>query len=139
MMIRHGGIGITSPADGQPARRDFLKTVAAGSLALAAGVPVGAFLSVEAQAQGQAQALTKINFQSSWLYSSNHTGEVCAKRMGFYEQEGLELNIVPGGPNVDGLALVAAGRHEVGQLSSTPSLMVAISQNVPIKEGVPGE
>jgi NitT/TauT family transport system substrate-binding protein len=34
---------------------------------------------------------------------------------------------------VDGLALVAAGRYEVGQLSSSPSLMIAISQNVPIK------
>jgi NitT/TauT family transport system substrate-binding protein len=137
MMIRYGGIRINSPADGQPARRDFLKTVAAGSLALAAGGPAGAFLSVDAQAQGpgqgQIQGLTKINFQSSWLYSSNQAGEVCAKRMGFYEQEGLELNIVQGGPNVDGLSLVAAGQYEVGQLASTPSLMVAISQNVPIK------
>jgi NitT/TauT family transport system substrate-binding protein len=129
MTIRYGGIRITPTADGQPARRDFLKTLAAGSLALAAGVPAGAFLSVEAQAQG----LTRINFQSGWLYSSNQTGEVCAKRMGFYEQEGLELNIVQGGPNVDGLALVAAGRYEMGQLSSSPSLMIAISQNVPIK------
>jgi NitT/TauT family transport system substrate-binding protein len=131
MTIRYGEIRITPPADGQPARRDFLKTFAAGSLALAAGVPAGAFLSVDAQAQ--TQGLTKINFQSGWLYSSNQTGEVCAKRMGFYEQEGLELNIVQGGPNVDGLALVAAGRYEVGQLSSSPSLMIAISQNVPIK------
>jgi NitT/TauT family transport system substrate-binding protein len=129
MTIRYGGIRITPPTDGQPARRDFLKTFAAGSLALAAGVPAGAFLSVGAQAQG----LTKINFQSGWLYSSNQAGEVCAKRMGFYEQEGLELNIVQGGPNVDGLALVAAGRYEMGQLSSSPSLMIAISQNVPIK------
>jgi NitT/TauT family transport system substrate-binding protein len=112
-------------------RRDFLKTITAASLALAAGVPAGAFLSVDAQAQ--TQGLTKINFQSSWLYSSNQIGEVCAKRMGFYEEEGVELNIVQGGPNVDGLALVAAGRQELGQLSSTPSLMVAISQNVPIK------
>ena len=133
MMIRYGGIRITSPADGSPPGAIFLKRVAAGTLALAAGGPAGAFLSVDAQAQGPAQGLTKINFQSSWLYSSNQTGEVCAKRMGFYEQEGLELNIVQGGPNVDGLSLVAAGRYEVGQLSSTPSLMVAISQNVPIK------
>jgi NitT/TauT family transport system substrate-binding protein len=114
-----------------PTRRDFLKTFAAGSLALATGGPAGAFLSVDAHAQ--AQGLTRINFQSSWLYSSNQTGEVCAKRMGFYEQEGLELNIAQGGPNVDGLSLVAAGRYELGQFSSTPSLMVAISQNVPIK------
>ena len=125
------GMKPPAPSVTSPARRDFLKTLTAGSLALAAGGPAGVFLSVDAHAQ--AQGLTRINFQGSWLYSSNHTGEVCAKRMGFYEQEGLELNIAQGGPNVDGLSLVAAGRYEFGQLSSSPSLMVAISQNVPIK------
>ncbi len=53
--------------------------------------------------------------------------------MGFYEQEGVELNFVKAVPNIDGLSLVADGRYEVGQLSSSPSLMVAVSQNVPIK------
>ena len=117
MTIRYGGIRITPPADGHPARRDFLKAFAAGSLALAAGssgrrVPLGGLPC--------RQGLTRINFQIGWLYSNNQAGEVCAKRMGFYEQEGLELNIVQGGPNMDGLSLVAAGRYEVGQLSSVP-------------------
>jgi NitT/TauT family transport system substrate-binding protein len=112
-----------------PARRGFLKAFAAGSLALTTGSSTGAFLSVGAHAEG----LTKINFQMGWLNSNNQIGEVCAKRMGFYEQEGVELNMVQGGPNIDGLSLVAAGRYEVGQLSSSPSLMVAVSQNVPIR------
>ena len=135
MMIRYGGIRITPPADGQPARRDFSQNVRRRFVWHWPPDAVRPARSSRSSpgSGGQAQGLTKINFQSSWLYSSNQTGEVCAKRMGFYEQEGLELNIVQGGPNVDGLALVAAGRYEVGQLSSTPSLMVAISQNVPIK------
>jgi NitT/TauT family transport system substrate-binding protein len=117
-----------------PSRRRLIKAFAAGPLALKAAAPIGAFLSIGTHADGlAAQGLTKVNFQIGWLHSSNQIGEVCAKRMGFYEQEGVELNIVQGGPNIDGLALVATGRYEVGQLSSSPSLMVAVSQNVPIK------
>lgn len=111
-----------------PARREFIGACAAGSLALAAA-PAAVFLS----AGGHAESPARINFQIGWLNSNNQTGEVCAKRMGFYEQEGVELNIVQGGPNIDGLFRVTAGRAEVGQLSSTPSLMVAVSQNVPLK------
>ena len=38
-----------------------------------------------------------------------------------------------GGPNIDGVAVVAAGRFEAGQVSSSPSLMLAVSQDIPIK------
>lgn len=110
------------------ARREFIRACAAGSFALASA-PAAAFLAVDSHAESPA----RINFQIGWLNSSNQTGEVCAKRMGFYEQEGVELNIVQGGPSIDGLSLVTGGRAEVGQLSSTPSLMVAVSQNVPLK------
>ena len=41
--------------------------------------------------------------------------------------------IQPGGPNNDGVAIVASGRYEVGQVSSSPSLMLAASQDLPIK------
>jgi NitT/TauT family transport system substrate-binding protein len=112
-----------------PARRDFLKACAAGSIAMAAAAPGAALLSIDAHADGPA----RINFQIGWLKSNNQAGEICAKRMGFYEQEGVELNFAEGGPHIDGLSLVADGRYEVGQLSSSPSLMVAVSQNVPVK------
>ena len=41
--------------------------------------------------------------------------------------------IQPGGPSIDGVAVVASGRFEVGQVSSSPSLMLAVSQGLPIK------
>ena len=61
--------------------------------------------------------------QLGWLLSGNQIGEVCAKALGYYEQEGLELRFQAGGPNIDGVAVVAAVRSEVGQVSSSPSLM----------------
>lgn len=107
-----------------PARRRLLKT----SLA-AGGLAAGGFLSIDALAQGK----TRINMQIGWIPSGNQVGEIVAKRLGFYEQEGIEFALQPGGPNIDGVAIVASGRYEVGQVSSSPSVMLAVSQGLPIK------
>ena len=103
-------------------RRTLLKTAAAATAAS------GGLVSVGASAQGK----PVVNMQLGWLFSGNQIGEVCAKAMGFYEQEGIEVKFQPGGPNIDGVAVVAAGRFEVGQVSSSPSLMLAASQDLPV-------
>ncbi len=108
-----------------PGRRRFLQYGAAlGGAAL-----TSSFVSVEALAAGKA----KVSMQLGWLASNGIMGEVVAKRMGYYEEEGIELEITPGGPGVDGVASVAAGRAEAGQLSSSPSLMLARSAGIPVK------
>jgi NitT/TauT family transport system substrate-binding protein len=101
-------------------RRTLLK--GCGSAAAAS------FLSVDAHSQ----AKPVINMQLGWLLSGNQIGEVCAKQLGYYDQEGIELRFQAGGPNIDGVAVVAAGRFEVGQVSSSPSLMLAASQDIPV-------
>ena len=42
--------------------------------------------------------------QLGWLPGGNQIGEVVAKRLGYYEQEGIDFAIQPGGPNIDGVA-----------------------------------
>jgi NitT/TauT family transport system substrate-binding protein len=76
---------------------------------------------------------TNVNLQLGWLVGGNQVGEVVARRMGYYDQEGLNVTIQPGGPNVDGVAVVASGRYEMGQVSSSPSVMLAVSQGLPIR------
>jgi NitT/TauT family transport system substrate-binding protein len=88
----------------------------------------GAFLSFDAQ--GAAKPV--VNMQLGWILGGNQIGEVCAKQLGYYDAEGIELAIQPGGPNIDGVAVVASGRYEVGQVSSSPSLMLAASQDIPV-------
>jgi NitT/TauT family transport system substrate-binding protein len=88
----------------------------------------GPLLSFEASAQGKAI----VNMQLGWIVGGNQIGEVCAKALGYYDAEGIEMRIQAGGPNVDGVAIVASGRFEVGQVSSSPSLMLAASQDVPV-------
>ena len=93
------------------------------------GAGAGPLVAIEVGAQGR----PVVNLQLGWLLSGNQIGEVCAKQMGFYEQEGIELKFQAGGPNIDGVAVVAAGRFEIGQVSSSPSLMLAASQDIPVK------
>ena len=100
-------------------RRKLLKGAAATSFAAANLLPSGGF----AQAKTQT-----VNLQLGWLAGNNQIGEVAAKGMGFFEEEKLNVVIQPGGPSIDGVAIVASGRHEIGQVSSSPSLMLAASQ-----------
>ena len=106
-------------------RRELLKaSLLTGGLAATGGL-----LSVRAHAADK----TTLNLQLGWLVGGNQMGEVVAKRMGYYEQEGINLVIQPGGPNVDGVPVVASGRYETGQVSSSPSVMLAVSQGLPIR------
>ena len=106
-------------------RRQLLKTsLLAGGLAATGGV-----ISVDAFAADKAT----VNLQLGWLVGGNQIGEVAAKRLGYYDQENVNLAIQPGGPNIDGVAIVASGRHEAGQVSSSPSIMLAASQGIPVK------
>ena len=88
----------------------------------------GSLVSVDTAAQGK----PVVNLQLGWLLSGNQLGEVCAKHLGYFDAEGIDLKFQPGGPNIDGVAIVASGRYEVGQVSSSPSL-IAASQDLPIR------
>src|SRR5258708_35563224 len=103
-------------------RRSLLKGGVATGFAAAALLPSGGF----AQAKTQT-----INLQLGWLAGNNQLGEVSAKNLGYFEEEKLNVVIQPGGPSIDGVAIVASGRHEIGQVSSSPSLMLAVSQKIP--------
>ncbi|MDE0050448.1 MAG: ABC transporter substrate-binding protein, partial [Rhodospirillales bacterium] len=106
-------------------RRQILK----GGAALAGTAAVSSLVSVEVLGADAA----KVNMQLGWLASNGIMGEIVAKRTGIYEELGIELEVTPGGPGVDGVASVAAGRAGVGHLSSSPSLMLARSAGIPVK------
>jgi len=105
-------------------RRQILRGSATGAALLAAGWP----------RIGYTQAKTEtVNLQLGWLAGDNQIGEIVAKELGYFESEGLNVLIQPGGPSIDGVAIVASGRFEIGQISSSPSLMLAASQKIPVK------
>jgi NitT/TauT family transport system substrate-binding protein len=81
----------------------------------------------------RAADLKPVTMQLGWLVDANQAGEVAAKNLGYFAEEGLELTIQPGGPNIDGVAMVASGQVDIGHATSSPSLMLAASQGIPVK------
>lgn len=105
------------------------RTVLSYGTAAAALAATPSLITISARA---AESAT-VNMQLGWLASNGILGEVVAKSQGFYAEEGIELEVTAGGPGVDGVASVAAGRSAAGQLSSSPSLMLARSAGIPVK------
>ena len=110
---------------GNMGRRSFLKSAGAAGLAVG-GTMIGITKSAHASE-------FEINMQLGWLASNGQLGEVAADALGYYKAEGLTLKISPGGPSVDGVASVASGSANIGQVSSSPSLMMARAAGIPIK------
>lgn len=87
----------------------------------------------EGKGGASADGLQPVTHQLGWIASTQSMGEIVALEKGYFEEEGLDVTIELGGPNVDGVAVVASGRADVGSVSSSPSLLLAASQGIPVQ------
>jgi NitT/TauT family transport system substrate-binding protein len=69
-----------------------------------------AALLLLAAAPAAAQELTPVTFGTNWVAQAEHGGFYQAVADGTYEACGLDVTIVPGGPQVNNTALLLAGR-----------------------------
>jgi NitT/TauT family transport system substrate-binding protein len=111
--------------DSTVSRRGFLSGAGAATIGLAGGT-----LLFTAK-PGVAGTVT-LSEQVDWTVSNRIMGETVAKELGYFEEQGIDLNVILGGPNIDGVASVASGRAEIGLLSSSPSLMLARAGGIPV-------
>ena len=75
------------------------------------------------------EELTEISLALDWFPWSNHSGLFVADTRGYFEDEGLDVNIyVPGDPSTV-LQTVAAGRDDFG-ISYQPELLIARNKGV---------
>jgi NitT/TauT family transport system substrate-binding protein len=116
-----------TPTSHDLTRRHMLGRSAALLAGMAAG---GGVVSVTSPARA---ATSDVTFQLGWIISNGQIGEIVARSLGYFEAEGINLKVAPGGPNVDGVAIVAAGSAQAGNLSSSPSLMLARAGGLPVK------
>ena len=100
-----------------------LSRVALAALAVAA---VGC-----ASAGAFAQALEKLTFSTDWLAQAEHGGFYQAVAEGIYKRYGLDVTLKSGGPQVNGLQLLAAGQLDVA-MADALQVTSAIEQNVPL-------
>ena len=85
-------------------RRGFLSgTAGAAALTLASGLPLR-----------PARAADHVVMQLGWIANVEYMGMFVADDAGYYKDEGLELEIVPGGPAISVAPIVASGKALVG-------------------------
>ncbi len=95
---------------------------------------VAAFASaaVLAVSPAFAQQLDKVRFGTNWAPQPEHGGFYQALADGTYRKYGLDVTIVPGGPNVNNEILLAAGRLDFYMSGSTLKGFDAVANNIPI-------
>jgi len=80
-----------------------------------------------------AQALEKVKFGTNWVAQPEHGGFYQAVADGTYEKCGLDVEIVPGGPNVNNRALLLAGKIDFLMDGNLLQPFNSIKEGIPIK------
>ncbi|MDD9911146.1 MAG: ABC transporter substrate-binding protein [Ahrensia sp.] len=78
-----------------------------------------------------ANAADKLTLQLKWVTQAQFAGYYVAKDKGFYEEEGLEIEIKPGGPDVAPVQVLAGGGADV-VLDWMPSALASREKGVPL-------
>ena len=79
----------------------------------------------------RAQALDKVSFGTNWVAEAEHGGFYQALADGTYRNYGLDVTIVPGGPNVNNRILLPVGKLDFFMSANTLQSFDAVEQNVP--------
>jgi NitT/TauT family transport system substrate-binding protein len=94
--------------------------------ALMAGVALAAALPAAAE------TLDRLSFGTNWVAEGEHGGFFQAVADGTYKAYGLDVTIVPGGPNVNNRALLIAGKLDFFMSANTLQSFDAVANNVPV-------
>ena len=66
-----------------------------------------------------------------WVIQGESAGHFVAVDQGYYEDAGLDVEIIPGGPDVDSRRLLASGSAQFA-VSSTPGIILARNAGIPL-------
>jgi NitT/TauT family transport system substrate-binding protein len=82
-------------------------------------------------AAGPAQALDKVRFGTNWVAEGEHGGFYQAVADGTYKKYGLDVTIVPGGPNVNNRILLPVGKLDFFMSANSLQSFDAVEHNIP--------
>jgi NitT/TauT family transport system substrate-binding protein len=82
-------------------------------------------------ASAGAQPLDKVSFGTNWVAQAEHGGFYQALADGTYRAHGLDVTIVPGGPNVNNRLLLPVGKLDFFMSANTLQSFDAVEQNIP--------
>jgi NitT/TauT family transport system substrate-binding protein len=81
---------------------------------------------------GAQTALDKVSFGTNWVAEAEHGGFFQALADGTYKNYGLDVTIVPGGPNDNNRMLLIAGKLDFFMSANTLMSFDAVANNVPL-------
>ena len=90
---------------------------------------VGSLPGAPATAQ---EKLDKVSFGTNWVPEAEHGGFFQALADGTYKRYGLDVTIVPGGPNDNNRMLLIAGKLDFFMAANTLMSLDAVANNVPV-------
>ena len=79
----------------------------------------------------RAQPLDKVRFGTNWVAEAEHGGFYQALADGSYKKYGLDVTIVPGGPNVNNRILLPVGKLDFFMSANTLQAFDAVAHNIP--------
>jgi NitT/TauT family transport system substrate-binding protein len=79
----------------------------------------------------QAQTLDKVRFGTNWVAEAEHGGYYQAVADGTYKKYGLDVTIVPGGPNVNNRILLPVGKLDFFMSANSLQSFDAVENNIP--------
>ena len=82
-------------------------------------------------AAGAAQAQDAVTLQLQWVTQSQFAGYYVALENGYYEEEGLDVTILPGGPDIAPPQVLAGGGADA-MLNWMPSALAARERGLPV-------
>lgn len=94
---------------------------------------VGGLVAGLAAATGtQAMAQEAVSFGTNWVAQAEHGGFYQSVADGTYAECGLDVTIVPGGPQVNNRALMLAGKIQFHMGGDLLQAFSAVQQNIPV-------
>ena len=82
-------------------------------------------------APAAAQTLDKVSFGTNWVAEAEHGGFYQAVVDGTYKKYGLDVTIVPGGPQVNNRMLLLASKIDFFMSANSLQTFDAVAQNIP--------
>jgi ABC-type nitrate/sulfonate/bicarbonate transport system substrate-binding protein len=90
-----------------------LRRPVAAALAGVAALALLAGCSSTASSSSSDAAPQSVTFQTSWIPLVQFGGSYVAAKKGYYAKQGVDVKILPGGPETDGLALLASKKADI--------------------------
>ncbi|MEH6491790.1 ABC transporter substrate-binding protein [Halopseudomonas sp.] len=109
-------------------RKPLMSSAKRGLTALAASLAVAGGLN----ATVSAAELDEVVFGTNWYAQAEHGGFYQAKATGIYEKYGLDVSIEMGGPQVNGIQLLVAGKRDFS-MGYPIGNVKAVEEGLPVK------